>query len=224
LRPSTIAIDGPAASGKSTVGEILAQKLGYLYLDTGAMYRAVTWIGLQRGIPLEDEKAITELAQQIHIDVVPPTVEDGRHYTVLADDQDVTWDIRLPEVDANVSLVSTYGGVREAMVEQQRRIAKGGRIVMVGRDIGSVVIPDADLKIYLDATVEERARRRWQEMLSRGEEADLENVLGMMRRRDRIDSGRDISPLTIVPDAIVVDTTSLQIDEVVRELERLVES
>ena len=203
---------------------MLAQKLGYLYLDTGAMYRAVTWIGLQRGIPLEDEKAITELAQQIHIDVVPPTVEDGRHYTVLADDQDVTWDIRLPEVDANVSLVSTYGGVREAMVEQQRRIARGGRIVMVGRDIGSVVIPDADLKIYLDATVEERARRRWQEMLSRGEEADLENVLEMMRRRDRIDSGRDISPLTIVPDAIVVDTTSLQIDEVVRELEQLVES
>ena len=187
------------------------------------MYRAVTWIGLQRGIPLEDEKAITELAQQIHIDVVPPTVEDGRHYTVLADDQDVTWDIRLPEVDANVSLVSTYGGVREAMVEQQRRIARGGHIVMVGRDIGSVVIPDADLKIYLDATVEERARRRWQEMLSRGEEADLENVLEMMRRRDRIDSGRDISPLTIVPDAIVVDTTNMQIDEVVRELERLVE-
>jgi cytidylate kinase len=223
LKPSTIAIDGPAASGKSTVGEELAQRLGYLYLDTGAMYRAVTWIGLQRGIRLADEEAITELAQQLHIDVVPTTVEDGRRYTVLADDQDVTWDIRLPEVDANVSLVSTYGGVREAMVDQQRRIARAGRIVMVGRDIGSVVMPDADLKIYLDASVEERARRRWEEMLNRGEEADLEDVLRMMRRRDRIDSGRDISPLTIVPDAVMVDTTNMDIEEVVQELERLVE-
>ena len=223
LKPSTIAIDGPAASGKSTVGEKLAQRLGYLYLDTGAMYRAVTWVGLQRGIPLDDEEAITELAQQMHIDVVPPTMEDGRRYTVLADSQDVTWDIRLPEVDANVSLVSTYGGVREAMVDQQRRIARKVSIVMVGRDIGSVVLPDADVKIYLDATVEERARRRWQEMLDRGEEADFEHVLAMMRRRDGIDSGRDISPLTIVPDAVVVDTTTMEIGEVVDALERLVE-
>jgi len=224
LRPSTITIDGPAASGKSTIGELLARRLDYLYFDTGVMYRAVTWSALKRGRPLEDEEAITTLAKALRIDVLPPTVEDGRQYTVLADGEDVTWEIRRPEVDASVSLVSTYGGVREEMVRQQRRVAAVGRIVMVGRDIGTVVLPEADLKIYLDATVEERARRRCRELLERGETADYEEVLAMMRRRDEIDSHRAISPLRVPDGAVVVDTTDLSIEEVLERVMELVKA
>ncbi|MBN1179465.1 MAG: (d)CMP kinase [Anaerolineae bacterium] len=222
MKASTIAIDGPAASGKSTVGELLAQRLGYLYFDTGVMYRAVTWMALARAIPVEDEPAATALAECLHIDVTPPTADDGRQVTVLADGTDITWSIRRPEVDANVSLVSTYGGVRAEMVRQQRRVAGGGHIVMVGRDIGTVVLPDADLKVYLDASVEERARRRWRELERRGEPADYADVLAMMRRRDAIDSGRDIAPLSVPPGAVVVDTTDLSISEVVERVMQLV--
>jgi len=150
-QPSRIAIDGPAASGKSTIGELLAEQLHYVYFDTGVMYRAVTWAALQRGIDLADEKAVTDLAERIHIEVTQPTVADGRQYTVYADGEDITWQIRRPEVDHGVSPVSAYPGVRAALTAQQRRIGQAGRIVMVGRDIGTVVMPDADLKIYLDA-------------------------------------------------------------------------
>lgn len=223
MKPSTIAIDGPAASGKSTVGELLARRLDYLYFDTGVMYRAVTWASLARGIPIEDELAVTSLAEQLRIDVTPPTADDGRQYTVLADGVDITWAIRMPEVDANVSPVSAYPGVRRALVVQQRRVATGGRVVMVGRDIGTVVLPDADLKLYLDASVEERALRRWREMRVRGEEAGYEGVLASMRRRDEIDSRRAASPLCVAGDAIVVDTTDLSIEEVLAEVERLIQ-
>ncbi len=223
MRPSTIAIDGPAASGKSTVAELLAHRLGYLYFDTGVMYRAVTWAALLRGIPIEDEPAVALLAEQLRIDVTPPTADDGRQYTVLADGVDVTWAIRTPEVDANVSPVSAYPGVRRALVAQQRRVAAGGRVVMVGRDIGTVVLPDADLKLYLDASVEERARRRWREVRTRGEEADYKGVLVSMRRRDKIDSNREVAPLCVAEDAVVVDTTDLSIEEVLAEVKRLVE-
>lgn len=223
MRPSTITIDGPAASGKSTVAEALARRLGYLYFDTGVMYRAVTWAALQEGVPVEDEEAVTELACRLHIDVAAPTADDGRQYTVLADGEDVTWSIRSPEVDANVSLVSTYRGVRKALVAQQRRIASGGKIVMVGRDIGSVVLPDADLKVYLDATVEERARRRWKELHARGERPRYRQVLAMMRRRDRIDSSREVSPLCVPHGAVVVNTAHLSIDQVLREVVELLE-
>jgi cytidylate kinase len=223
LRPVSIAIDGPAASGKSTVGQALAQRLEYLYFDTGVMYRAVTWAALERGILVEDEEAVTALAEQVRIEVTEPTAADGRQYTVLADGVDVTWAIRTPAVDANVSAVSTYAGVRRALVAQQRRVAAGRAAVMVGRDIGTVVLPDADLKIYLDATVEERARRRWLEMEERGKEVDYEAVLESMRRRDHIDSNRDVSPLRAAEDAVLLDTTDLGIDEVVEQAERLVE-
>ncbi len=223
MKPSTITIDGPAASGKSTIGELLAQEMGYLYFDTGVMYRAVTWIALKRGVPIEDEAAVTALAHRLHIDVTTPTVEDGRQYTVLADGEDVTWSIRRPEVDANVSPVSTYGGVREVMVRQQRRVAAGGRIVMVGRDIGSVVLPDADLKLYLDATVEERAKRRWRELRQRGRPAAYEEVLAMMRRRDDIDSHRAIAPLRVPTGAVVVDTTGLTVAQVLSRVRELAE-
>jgi cytidylate kinase len=223
LTISKIAIDGPAASGKSTVGELLAQRLGYLYFDTGVMYRAVTWAALDRGIPIEDEAAVTALAGELRIDVTPPTADDGRQYTVLADGVDITWEIRTPAVNADVSPVSAYPGVRRELVRQQRRIAEGGRVVMTGRDIGTVVLADADLKIYLDASVEERARRRWQQEQARDEESDYEVVLASMRRRDEIDSGREDSPLRAAEDAVVLDTTDLGIDAVMAEVARLIE-
>ena len=222
MKPSTIAIDGPAASGKSTIGEMLSQRLGYLYFDTGVMYRAVTWAALERSISIEDEAAVTALAEQLRIDVISPTLDDGRQYTVLADGVDVTWAIRAPEVDAHVSPVSAYPGVRRALVAQQRRVAAEGLVVMVGRDIGTVVLPDADFKLYLDASVEERARRRWREVRARGEEADYEVVLALMRRRDEIDSHRAASPLCVADDAVVVDTTDQGIEEVWGEVERLI--
>jgi len=224
MLPSTITIDGPVASGKSTIGYLLAQKLGYLYLDTGAMYRAVTWAALTRGVSVEDEAAVTALAEGLHIDITQPTADDGRQYTVLADGEDVTWDIRRPEVDANVSVVSAYPGVRRAMVAQQRRIAAAGRVVMVGRDIGSVVLPDADLKLYLDATSQERARRRWLERRARGESVTYEEVLAMMLRRDEIDSHRAVSPLRVPDGAVVIDTTGLTIDEVLALILRRIET
>jgi cytidylate kinase len=223
LKPSTIAIDGPAASGKSTIGESLARQLGYLYFDTGVMYRAVTWAALERGIPIADEAAVTTLAEQLRIDVIPPTTDDDRQYTVLADGVDVTWAIRTPGVNGSVSPVSAYWGVRRALVAQQRRVAAAGQVVMVGRDIGTVVLPDADLKIYLDASVEERARRRRREIQARGEEADYEAVLASMRRRDEIDSNREVSPLRAAEDAVVLDTTDLSVEEVLAEMERLIE-
>ncbi len=185
------------------------------------MYRAVTWASLERETPIEDEAAVTALARQLCIDVTLPTAHDGRQYTVLADGLDVTWAIRAPEVDANVSAVSAYPGVRRALVPQQRRVARKGPVVMVGRDIGTVVLPDADLKIYLDATVEERARRRWHERRSRGNEPAYEGVLASMRRRDEIDSSRFVSPLRVAEDAVVVDTTNLSVTEVLAKVERL---
>ena len=221
-RPSIIAMDGPAASGKSTIGGLLAERLGYVYFDSGVMYRAVTWVALARGIAIEDETAVTALAEELDIDVVLPTVDDGRQYTVLADGQDVTWEIRRPEVDGGVSPVSAYSGVRRALSSQQRRIGRRGQIVMVGRDIGTVVLSDADLKIYLDATVEERARRRHREIVARGEPATYDAVLASMQRRDQIDSNRALAPLRPAEDAVVIDTTLLSTDQVLERVWDLV--
>jgi cytidylate kinase len=217
-----VAIDGPAASGKSTIGGLLAERLGYLYFDTGVMYRAVTWAAAVRGILIEDEVAVTALAEQLRIDVVQPTVSDGRQYTVLADGKDVTWEIRCPEVNRGVSPVSTYAGVRAALTAQQRRIGRKGRIVMVGRDIGTVVLPEADLKIYLDATKEERAGRRYREMVARGEPDGFDEVLASVQRRDEIDSGREFAPLRVAEDAVVIDTTALDVDQVLERVLALV--
>lgn len=214
-----IAIDGPAASGKSTVGAAVADSLGYLYFDTGAMYRAATWLALDRGVPVADEAKVTALAEEAEIDVLPAgDADDGRQYTVLVNGQDVTWAIREPAVANNVSQVSTYAGVRVAMVAQQRRVAGRGRMVMVGRDIGTVVLPDAPLKIYLDASPEERARRRWQEEQARGGQRDYEAVLAEVRRRDAIDSTRAVAPLRPAADAVIVDSTALTIGQVVTRI------
>jgi len=187
------------------------------------MYRAVTWAALQRGVSIHDEAAVTELAEALRIEVTPPTRDDGRQYTVCADEQDVTWEIRQPEVDAAVSPVSAYPGVRLALTQQQRRIAAMGRMVMVGRDIGTVVLPDADLKLYIQASDEERARRRYLELKARGEDVTYQEVLTSMRRRDQIDSQRAHAPLRPADDAVIIDTDGLEIDEVLARIEPLLQ-
>jgi cytidylate kinase len=217
-----VAIDGPAASGKSTLGLRLAEELGYLYFDTGVMYRALTWVVLQRQIPLEDAVHISKLAEQLDIDVRPPSQADGRAYDICVDGEDVTWEIRSPAVDANVSLVSEYPDVRKALSTQQRRIGLRGKVVMVGRDIGTVVLPEADLKIYLEASVEERAQRRHRELIARGENENYAYTLEAMRRRDQIDSTRAVAPLRPAPDAIILDSDQLNLDQVLEIVRALV--
>jgi cytidylate kinase len=218
-----IAIDGPAGSGKSTLGEMLANYLGYLYFDSGVMYRAVTWYALQNGIPVEEEAEITRLAGKLDIDVLPADRQNGRPYKVLVEGQDITYDIRRPKVEAHVSVVSAFPGVRKALSAQQRRVGLRGRVVMVGRDIGTVVLPEADLKIYLDASVEERARRRFNELQERQEPASLPAILESMRMRDRIDSTREVAPLRAAEDAIVLVTDGLEIPQVFERLKSLAE-
>ncbi len=220
--PMIITIDGPAASGKSTLGHRLAEELGYLYFDTGVMYRAITWLALTEAVPISDEPAIVRLAEHAHIDIRPPTVQDGRAYTVLIDGRDITWEIRRPEVDGNVSPVSAYPGVRKALSAQQRRIGERGKVVMVGRDIGTVVLPGAGLKIYLDASVEERARRRFEELRGRGEPADYDDILHAMRKRDQIDSHRQVAPLRPAIDAHIICSDGLDADQVLKQVKVLV--
>lgn len=215
--PKIIAIDGPAASGKSTLGKRLADELGYLFVDTGVMYRAVTWAALARGLPLNDEAAITRLAEEIQIDIQPPSQMDGRNCDILVDQKDITWEIRLPEVEANVSLVSAYPGVRQALTAQQRRIGLRGNVVMVGRDIGTVVLPEAELKIFLVASAEERARRRYREIRARSGQASYDEILTAMIHRDEFDSTRAVSPLRPAQDAVILDTDRLNEQQVFQE-------
>lgn len=220
--PTTIAIDGPAGSGKSTLGALLAAYLDYLYFDTGVMYRAVTLAALQHSCEISDEAGIGDLAQSIRIDVQPPSVADGRKYDVLLDGRDVTWDIRKEEVNANVSPVSTYSAVREAMTAQQRRIALKNKVVMVGRDIGTVVMPEAGLKIFLKASLAVRAHRRYQELVERGEDVDYDTVLKSLKNRDEIDSSRKIAPLKPAEDAAVIQSDCLGIHQVFERAKELI--
>jgi CMP/dCMP kinase len=220
--PSIIAIDGPAASGKSTIGLRLANALDYIFFDTGVMYRAVTWLALERGIDVHDEAAVTALAEETQIDVVPASKSDGRACDVLVDGRDITPETRTRKVDANVSIVAAYRGVRRALSQQQRRVGQRGKIVMVGRDIGTVVLPEADLKIYLDATAEERARRRYDEIIAQGGKTDYEGILKRVMERDRIDSTRDVAPLKAAEDAVVLDSDQLTADEVFEQILALV--
>jgi cytidylate kinase len=220
--PSIIAIDGPAASGKSTIGLRLANALGYLFFDTGVMYRAITWLAMERGIDVRDEAAVTALAEETQIDVAPASKSDGRVCDVLVDGRDITWETRTRQVDENVSVVSAYRGVRAALSRQQRRIGQRGAIVMVGRDIGTVVLPQADLKIYLDATAEERARRRYEEIVARGGKPDYGEILKRVVERDRIDSTRDVAPLRAADDAVIVNSNELDADQVFEQVLALV--
>ena len=211
-KPSMIAIDGPVASGKSTLGRLLAQRLGYRFVDTGAMYRALTWRAIKLSIDLEDEGALSQLAANTKIEFAPP----GDN--VLVDGHDVTREIQDWEVEAGVSLVARVAGVRKVLVEQQRGLAQKGEIVMAGRDIGTTVLPHAELKVYLVASIEERARRRYLELVERGEAADYEAILADLIRRDEIDSERPISPLQPAPEARIIDTDGLSADQVLSEI------
>ncbi len=213
-----IAIDGPAAVGKTTVGRMLAQRMGCLFVDTGVMYRAVTARAIEEGMDMEDEDAVTGLAESIGIRIVGDRGPDSQR--VLVDGQDVTDKVRTQTVDRNVSAVSSYEGVRDAMVAQQREMASEGGVVMVGRDIGTVVLPDAGLKIYLIASLQARARRRHTELEAKGSEVALEDTLEDMERRDRIDSEREHSPMKPALDAILVDTSHFTAAQVV---DRIVE-
>jgi cytidylate kinase len=203
--PDTITIDGPAGAGKSTLGELLARRLGYLYFDTGVMYRALTLAALRRDLDPADAAAVAALARDLDIDIQPPTVADGRQYTVLVDGEDVTWDIRRPEVDRNVSLAASHPAVREVMRARQRAIGMRGRVVMVGRDIGAIVLPEARLKIYLDASLRARAQRRVSQLRERGQAADLATIEGDVARRDLLDQ----HVMGQAPDAIVLSNDAI---------------
>lgn len=209
----TVAIDGPAASGKSTLGAALAERFGYTYFDSGVVYRALTWLALVRGIDAHDEDRLAALAGQMNIDVSGPDVDDGRQYTVRVDGEDVTWAIRSAEVDRNVSAVSAHPRVRDALTERLRQIASTGGMVMVGRDIGTVVLPDADVKVFLTASPEERARRRCRELEARGVPADYAAMLAELRRRDALDSRRAAAPLRPAPDAIHLHSDGLSVED-----------
>ncbi len=218
-----IAIDGPAGSGKSTIGKLLAEYLDYFYFDTGVMYRAVTLAAINQGIDIENESRISSIAKNVKIVFQTPTINDGRDCDILMEGQDVTWDIRSPEVDAKVSIVSAYPKVRLVLSEKQRQIGLQGRVVMMGRDIGTVVLPEADLKIYLDASLEERVRRRYHERIQRREDVDYDSILAMLRERDRIDSTREFAPLKPADDSIVIDTDGLNIQQVFAKIVELTE-
>jgi len=217
--PTVIAIDGPAASGKSTAGYMLARELGFLYLDTGSMYRAATLAALIAGIDPDNEAAVSALSRDLDLQIKPASgAADGRQYTVLLDGDDVTWELRSPDVDAHVSVVSSFPRVREEMVRRQREIARMGSVVMVGRDIGTVVIPDAPLKLYITASPEVRARRRWLDRKAQGHEADYAEILADINRRDEFDSRRKHSPLRPAEDAVIIDNTDLDPEEVLTKI------
>ncbi len=211
--PRTVAIDGPAGAGKSTIGALVAERLGYLFLDTGAMYRAVALAARRGRVDPDDAPRLARLARESRIAIGPPTVRDGRAYTVLLNGADVTWEIRAPEIDRTVSQVARVGAVRAAMVEQQRGLAAKGRVVMVGRDIGTVVLPKAERKIFLTASAAERARRREEELAARGERRPRQELLQEILRRDKLDTEREVAPLRAAEDAVLVHTDGLAVGE-----------
>lgn len=210
-----IAIDGPAAAGKSTVARAVAEQLGALLFDTGALYRVIALLALRGKVSPRDERALCRLARDTRIDIGLPSLADGRLFDVLIAGEDVTWRIREPDVGNIVSQVSEHAEVRAALLPLQRRIAAAGPVVMVGRDIGTVVVPDAGLKIYLDASPEERARRRYAESRVRDTSVTLAEVRQETLARDAIDTARATAPLRPADDAVLVQTDDLDIDEVV---------
>lgn len=217
----TIAIDGPAGSGKSTVAKRVADALGILYLDTGAMYRAVTLKALRAGLALDDEAALAKLAAATALEF--KQIADGS-YHLFMDGEDVSAQIRTAPVTKAVSAVSAVAGVREVLVKQQQRIGRQGGVVMDGRDIGTVVLPHADLKIFLTASLRERAYRRWLELQAKGDTVTIDEVEEDLKRRDAFDSGRSVAPLRPAPDSVTLDTTALSIEEVVERILALASS
>ncbi len=216
-----VAIDGPAGSGKSTVAKIVAQRLGYLYVDTGAMYRALTLKALRLGMNLHDGEGLAALAHSTDIAFVS---EPEGGVRVLLDGEDVSEAVRTPEVSEWVSVVSAFPGVREALTAKQKSLAMKGGVVMDGRDIQTVVAPDAEVKIFLTATQKERARRRWLELQGRGFEVRYEDILRDIRERDRWDSTRAVAPLQKAPDAVEIDTTNMTPEEVAEQIVAMAKS
>jgi cytidylate kinase len=215
----SIAIDGPAAAGKSTVAKIIAEHYSYIYIDTGAMYRALTYKALQENVDLKDEEKVADVLSTIIIELQPS--EDGQ--IVLVNKDNVTKIIRSNEVTNNVSIVAMHPKVRNEMLKRQRLLAKTGGVVMDGRDIGTHVLPDAELKIFLRATVEERAKRRHEENQKKGYSSDFEQLKQEIANRDKLDSEREVAPLRKAEDAIEIDTTALSIHDVVRRIEDYIE-
>jgi CMP/dCMP kinase len=213
-----IAIDGPAAAGKSTVAKIVAERLTYVYIDTGAMYRALTLKAINSEVDLNKERELFNLLLQTNISFE----HNGTTQTVLLDQEDVTTEIRTQQVTNQVSLVAKHKSVREEMVNRQKELAKNRRVVMDGRDIGTHVIPDAEVKVFLIASVEERAERRHKENLEKGFESDLEQLKEEIKKRDQLDSEREVAPLIKAEDAIEIDTTSLSIEDVANKILDLV--
>jgi len=212
-----VAIDGPAGAGKSTVARQVAEALGYLYIDTGAMYRALTLAVLRAGVAVDDAAAVAAVVDTARVDLEP----GPRGNRVLLNGEDVTAAIRLPEVSAAVSQVAAVPAVRERLVALQRHLAQGGGVVMDGRDIGTVVLPQADVKVFLTASLEERARRRWLETRACGHGQDLEAVRKNLEERDRLDSSRAVAPLRVADDAVIIDTTGRPVERVVAQVLRL---
>jgi cytidylate kinase len=216
MRKLTIAIDGPAGSGKSSVARRVAAVLGYLYLDSGAMYRAVALKALDRQIPLDDELRLAELARESHIELSQPTAQQelaGLKNRVFLDGVEVTYEIRTAEVAQAASRLATIASAREVLVAEQQRCGAGGGIVMEGRDIGTVVFPHAELKIFLEASPEVRAERRWKEHEEKGDKVSLAEVLQEVHERDKRDSERKVSPLVRAQDAVLIDNTAMGIEE-----------
>lgn len=217
---AVVAIDGPAGAGKSTVARQVAKDLGYIYLDTGAMYRALTLKALRTGVSLEDEDALTKMAKETEIKI---TYKDHTQL-IFMDGEDVSEEIRTPRVSQNVSLVAKVPGVRVEMVRLQRELAKGGGVVMDGRDIGSYVLPDAECKIFLTASTAERARRRAGDLKNLGIEVDLKQLEHEIAMRDQIDSTREMAPLVRAEDALLLDTSNMDFYEVVNKVKELIRS
>lgn len=216
-RAPIIAIDGPVAAGKTTVAQLLARRLGYFYLDTGLLYRALTWKALQLDVDPTDADALVGLARNLDVQIGPPSVKDGRQNDVRVDGRDVSLAIRSPRVDSSVSTVSAHWDVRAALVDLQRRAARLPGTVVAGRDIGSVIFPDADIKIYLEANPEERARRRLSQQ-GAWSESGLVDTLREIQQRDRLDSTRSVAPLQQPPDALVLDTDDVPPEQVVERI------
>lgn len=206
-----IAIDGPAGAGKSTVAQKVARQLEYVYIDTGAMYRALAWAVSHERLPIGDDLLVSELLKNNKIGLV----RQAGQQRVFWNEIDVTEEIRSPEVSQYASIVASYASVREQMLVLQRELAKQGNVVMDGRDIGTHVLPDAEVKIFLTASIRERAERRWKELLEKGTETDLAELEKEIEERDRRDTQREVAPLRQADDAVLVDTTGLSIDQVV---------
>ncbi len=212
---NVIAIDGPGGAGKSTIARLLAEELGYLHLDTGAMYRAVTLAALNQNINFKDEEALTETAEEIKIDFN----EDG---DIFLNGENVSSEIRTQAVNENVSKTAAVKGVRETLVKKQKKLAEEHKVVMDGRDITTVVLPDAEHKFYLTASLEERARRRYEEMKSKDMQVSLEDIKENIKNRDKLDSEREHSPLKKAEDAVEIDSTELSIEEVVEKIKSFI--